>query len=420
MKRTAVALLTTMLVLGGYSGIQAQANGINSTQLIKAKSSVSFEDVMESMYSYEAITWLANKGIIKGYGNGVFGAKDDVTREQVAALIYRYMQLDDARESDNPYNDLDSSAFTKEVLAVSKKGYMKGYGDGKFRPEGILTRAEMAQVMMNVFELEQKESYDFHDMDASHWANDAVRALYGNGLTFGEGNYSYNPDGTVTREQYATFLYRGIHLDPDFEAEPIPPKEEPTAPEPKPEPEPEPTPTPPTNPDPDYEIPGIDPVTDEILDEKGIDKEIVEPGALYFKSSMDKFGAELFYSDEAQTIIKEINKEFGVNFKYGEIAAGAYLVDRNLPIPHYARGQIYFSARDNDDFDILFIYNEPSTVEFAKRWMKLINPTINAESQIDDIVRNRRNENFKIGGYSVRIGKTNIKGMLEIEVEPYK
>src|SRR5690625_1539600 len=101
---------------------------------------------MESMYSYEAITWLENEGIIKGYGHGVFvGAKDDVTREQVAALIYRYMQLDDARESDNSYHDLDSNAFTKEILAVSEKGYMKGYCDGEFRPEGILTRAEMAQ-----------------------------------------------------------------------------------------------------------------------------------------------------------------------------------------------------------------------------------------------------------------------------------
>lgn len=55
---------------------------------------VEFPDVQNTHWAYEAIMDLANKKIIAGYDNGKFGLGDDVTREQVAALIYRALNLE--------------------------------------------------------------------------------------------------------------------------------------------------------------------------------------------------------------------------------------------------------------------------------------------------------------------------------------
>ena len=51
-----------------------------------------FTDVSSSDYYAEAVAWAAGEGIVGGYGNGVFGANDPITREQMALMMYRYAQ----------------------------------------------------------------------------------------------------------------------------------------------------------------------------------------------------------------------------------------------------------------------------------------------------------------------------------------
>lgn len=191
---------------------------------IMAESQEGFKDVTEKSYAYDAIMYLTKEGIISGYGNGYYGLKDDVTRGQVAALIVRYLKLDTSKNFTNSYTDVEGDPFEKSILAVTDAGYMSGKGNHKFEPKATLTRAEMAVVLTNIFDLKVKADYEFHDMNNQHWANHAVKALYSNGITYGSGDFKYNPNDKVTREQYAEFLYRGIHLDPNFQAEPIPPK----------------------------------------------------------------------------------------------------------------------------------------------------------------------------------------------------
>src|SRR5699024_5548837 len=189
-KLVASSFILGTLVLGGGS------------VLADKEESVSFDDVTKDSFAYDSIMYLASEGIIKGYGNGKFGLKDDVTRGQVSALIARYLALDTDGSFDNPYTDVEGDMFEDEILAVSDAGYMQGIGHGKFDPEGVLTRAGMAKVLMNVFELDVKKEYDFHDVDEKHWGQEAIRALYSNGITLGTGNGLFKPDEDVTREQY--------------------------------------------------------------------------------------------------------------------------------------------------------------------------------------------------------------------------
>lgn len=179
----------------------------------------SFYDVPTNHWSYPAIMNLADKQIISGYGNGQFGFGDVVTREQVAALIYRALEVSPKPEYTNPYHDLneESTMFLNEVLALTEMGVFKGDEYENFRPKAALTREEMAQVITNAFQLTNKGQQTFTDVDPKSWANEAISALQSNGISVGTGNGTFEPKMIVTREQFAQFLYNALNLDQQLE-----------------------------------------------------------------------------------------------------------------------------------------------------------------------------------------------------------
>ena len=57
-----------------------------------AEGAETFSDVISGAWYAAAVAWASNEDIMSGYGNGVFGVNDPVTREQIAAVLYRYAQ----------------------------------------------------------------------------------------------------------------------------------------------------------------------------------------------------------------------------------------------------------------------------------------------------------------------------------------
>ncbi|EJR57130.1 hypothetical protein IIM_00239 [Bacillus cereus VD107] len=195
---------------------------------IKAAEAGIFSDVPTSHWSYPAIKDLASKNIISGYGNGKFGFGDVATREQVAALVYRVLVpnkqggsfsndgtryvLKDGSTLNNPYRDIRSGStlFPEEVLTLTKLGIFKGDGNGGFRPKDSVSRAEMAQILTNAFQVSAKKKHTFNDVPNGFWAENAISAVQSNGITAGTGEGKFGPYTTVTREQYAQFLYKAL------------------------------------------------------------------------------------------------------------------------------------------------------------------------------------------------------------------
>ncbi|MEK4695524.1 S-layer homology domain-containing protein [Bacillus sp. FSL M8-0063] len=172
-----------------------------------------FLDVPKTHWAYEQIMYMAGNKIMSGYGNGYFGAQDNITREQLAAFLYRYLKPRDTNE--NPYKDIGDNPFKKEILALTKSGIFSVNTEKKFNPKNTATRAEIAAVLTKAFNLKIKANYEFNDMKG-HWANEYVKALYSNGIASGTGNKNFSPGANVTREQMAVFLYRAINLDSSF------------------------------------------------------------------------------------------------------------------------------------------------------------------------------------------------------------
>ncbi|AJG79270.1 N-acetylmuramoyl-L-alanine amidase, family 4 [Bacillus cereus 95/8201] len=181
-----------------------------------------FPDVPKNHWSFEAITDLTSKGVIAGYDNGKFGFGDVVTREQVAALMYRALKPEAKSDYKNPYSDISAGTtmFPKEILALTDMGIFVGDDKGTFRPKESLTRAEMSVILQRAFQLEVKAPHTFNDIDASHWwAKEAISALQSNGVSIGNGLGGFDPSGVLTRESYAQLLYRAMQIKKDVPVE---------------------------------------------------------------------------------------------------------------------------------------------------------------------------------------------------------
>lgn len=173
---------------------------------------IEFKDVPKGHWSEKAINHLAKEKIFAGYGNGQFGFGDNITRGQVAVLIQKYLKLEQNVEQKTKFTDTKGNMYEGAIEAVAQAGIMTGDGNGKFRPDGVLTRYEMSVVLQKVFQLKGNGNTvgSFKDVPKGHWAEGYVKALADNNISKGDGKGNFLGDDFVKREEYAQFLYNAI------------------------------------------------------------------------------------------------------------------------------------------------------------------------------------------------------------------
>ena len=123
-------------------------------------SAASFTDVASGAYYANAVAWANANGIVSGYGSGKFGPNDKVTREQLAAILYRYAQYKkydvSVGEDTNIlfYNDAQSisSYAIPAIQWACGAGVVTGKSGNKLDPKGNATRAEVAAMLMRFCE----------------------------------------------------------------------------------------------------------------------------------------------------------------------------------------------------------------------------------------------------------------------------
>lgn len=123
-------------------------------------SAASFTDVASGAYYANAVAWANANGIVSGYGSGKFGPNHKVTREQLAAILYRYAQYKkydvSVGEDTNilSYNDAQSisSYAIPAIQWACGAGVVTGKSGSKLDPKGNATRAEVAAMLMRFCE----------------------------------------------------------------------------------------------------------------------------------------------------------------------------------------------------------------------------------------------------------------------------
>lgn len=105
----------------------------------------SFTDVPD--WCAQAAGWAAEQGFISGYGGGLFGAGDPVTREQLAAILWRYAGRP-AAEADAFVDEAAISAYARPAAAWARaEQVVGGMGENRFDPKGSVTRAQAAVIL---------------------------------------------------------------------------------------------------------------------------------------------------------------------------------------------------------------------------------------------------------------------------------
>jgi hypothetical protein len=130
-----------------FAKMVAVAFGYTST-----KDTSKFSDVSSSDWYYEYVNALTDNGIMLGLSESNFGANDNLTREQMATIIYRVIQNKNysiSGTSSSTFKDVGniSSYAADSVKALSNAEIIKGFTDGKFMPQGTATKAQIAAIL---------------------------------------------------------------------------------------------------------------------------------------------------------------------------------------------------------------------------------------------------------------------------------
>lgn len=121
--------------------------------------SASFTDVTSGQYYAEAVAWAAANDIVNGYGDGRFGPEDSITREQLAAILYRYAEYKGydvtGRADLSVYQDQDQvSSYAEEAMSwACEEKLFEGVGAALLSPATNSTRAQVATILMRLADM---------------------------------------------------------------------------------------------------------------------------------------------------------------------------------------------------------------------------------------------------------------------------
>ena len=173
----------------------------------------SFADVTPDNFGWarDTIETLAGAGILAGVDGTRFEPERPLTRAEFASLLVKALALREKGEPGELFSDVKTSSwYAGAVAAAAGAGLLQGYGDGTFRPEQKVTREEIAAVLARVMNLKPAgEKLSFRDSaKISPWAREAVAAAAAQGLVKGFPDGTFRPDAPAGRAEGAAMIYR--------------------------------------------------------------------------------------------------------------------------------------------------------------------------------------------------------------------
>jgi len=177
--------------------------------------STNFGDVTKSDWFYDAVNYAVANGLMNGVGNGKFAPNDPMTRSMLVTVLWRYEGS--PKEGTNGFSDVPNGQwYTDAVAWAAANGIVGGVGNNKFAPGGNITREQMAAIL---YRYAQKKGFNtsrkgnlsaFSDHNkVSAYAVDAIAWAVGEGI-IGGSDGKLDPQGNATRAQVSTILMRFI------------------------------------------------------------------------------------------------------------------------------------------------------------------------------------------------------------------
>ena len=165
------------LILSNSLGIGVQAESGPTEQDNNHSGAVTtvLKDI-ENHWAKESISQWMDRGVVRGKENHLFAPNQQITRAEWVSMINRIFQYQKNGETSFPDVSI-SKWYYEDIVAATANGYITGYEDGTFKPDGIITRAEAAVTLSRILNLKGTSVTAFKDdMYIEQWSKEAVSA----------------------------------------------------------------------------------------------------------------------------------------------------------------------------------------------------------------------------------------------------
>ena len=174
-----------------------------------------FVDVDKSEWYYTAVQYAYENGLFSGTSATTFAPEDTLSRSMVVSVLYRLSGSPSVTDS-RSFSDVSSGLwYTDAVNWAAGTSVIDGVGDNRFAPESDITREQLATILyryaknMHLTDANDAELSRFKDADTvSDWAAEAMVWAVANGLISGTSNTTLSPKDTATRAQFAQIMYQ--------------------------------------------------------------------------------------------------------------------------------------------------------------------------------------------------------------------
>ena len=174
-----------------------------------------FSDVTESDWFYDAVTYAYENGLMDGVGMGLFAPNSETTRAQLVTILHR-LAGQPAPSGDSGFSDVETGTwYTDAVAWAAQNGIVNGVSDTQFAPGDDITREQLAVILYRYatyqgYDVSQRADLSgFVDAGTiSTYAQEALSWANAQGLVLGFEDDSLRPQGTATRAQIAAVLMR--------------------------------------------------------------------------------------------------------------------------------------------------------------------------------------------------------------------
>ena len=179
-----------------------------NTTAFAAVSDTGFSDVAANAWYADAVTYVRGHGLMSGTSTTTFSPEATTSRGQIAAILYRAAGSP-AVTSGTDFPDVASTAYYADATRwASANGIVSGYPNGNFGPNDSITRQQFAAILWRYAgSPAASRGQDFADESSiSSYASTAVDWAHENGIINGKGGNIFDPDGNATRAQAAVIL----------------------------------------------------------------------------------------------------------------------------------------------------------------------------------------------------------------------
>ncbi|MBR2013048.1 MAG: S-layer homology domain-containing protein, partial [Clostridia bacterium] len=172
-----------------------------------------FEDVSADAYYADAVVWAAKNKVTTGVEEGVFAPEAMCTRAQVVTFLWRAAGSPKASaETEVSFTDIEEiSYYYDAVVWAVENGITNGVSATEFAPDAICTRAQVATFLWRAAgEPKVEAEMPFDDVEEGAYYYDAVLWAMENGITNGVSATAFAPEADCTRAQAVTLVYRAV------------------------------------------------------------------------------------------------------------------------------------------------------------------------------------------------------------------